>query len=112
MLHRAIQAWEKLKEEGVEVQVLHLSCLSDLDREAILDACRTGVVVTYEDHHVETGLGSLIGSLIAEEGLPIRFRKMGITSYGASGKPDDLYRMQGLDVESLVQTVLYEVRRI
>ncbi len=112
MLHRAIQAWEKLKEEGVEVQVLHLSCLSDLDREAILHACRTGVVVTYEDHHVETGLGSLIGSVIAEEGLSIRFRKMGITSYGASGKPDDLYRMQGLDVESLIQTVLYEVRRI
>lgn len=112
MLSRAIQAWEKLKEEGIEVQVLHLSCLSDLDKEAILDACRTGVVVTYEDHHVETGLGSLIGNFIAEHGLPIRFSKMGITSYGSSGKPDDLYQMQGLDVESLVQTVLYEVRRI
>ncbi|MGQ9637700.1 MAG: transketolase [Thermodesulfobacteriota bacterium] len=112
MLYRALQAWERLKENGIEVQVLHLSCLSDLDKEAILRAFRTGVVITYEDHHVETGLGSLIGNLIAEEGFPIRFKKLGITSYGSSGKPEDLYRMQGLDVESLVQTVLYEVRRI
>ena len=36
---------------------------------------------------------------------------MGITQYGSSGKPDDLYRMQGLDVESLVQAVLDEIQK-
>ncbi|MGB9628620.1 MAG: transketolase [Thermodesulfobacteriota bacterium] len=111
MVYRALQAWEKLKEKGVEIQVLNISCLTDLDIEAILKACRTGTVITYEDHHIQTGLGSLVGNVIAEHGLPIRFRKLGITRYGGSGKPEDLLKRQGLDVENLVQTVLDEVRR-
>ena len=111
MVCRAVQAWEKLKGKGVEVQILNIPCLSDLDIEAILKAARTGAVVTYEDHHIQTGLGTLIANVLAEHSLPIRFRKMGITQYGSSGKPDDLYRMQGLDVESLVQTVLDEIKK-
>ena len=111
MVYRAVQAWEKLREKGVEVQVLNISCLSDLDIEEILKATKTGTVITYEDHHIQTGLGSLIGNVLADHGVSVRFRKMGITQYGSSGKPDDLYRMQGLDVESLVQVVLDEIKR-
>ncbi len=110
MVYRAVQACEKLREKGVEVQVLNISCLSDLDIEAILKAAKTGTVITYEDHHIQTGLGSLIGNVLAEHSLGIRLRKMGITQYGSSGKPDDLYRMQRLDVESLVQVVLEEIK--
>ena len=109
MVYRAVQAWEKLREKGVEVQVLNIPCLSDLDIEPILKAAKTGTVITYEDHHVQTGLGSLIGNVLIDRGISVRFRKMGITQYGSSGKPDDLYRMQGLDVESLVQAVLEEI---
>jgi len=36
---------------------------------------------------------------------------MGITRYGSSGKPDDLYKMQGLDVESLVKVVMEEIKK-
>ncbi len=112
MVYRALQAREKLKQMGIEVQILNLTCLSDLDIEAILRACRTGTVITYEDHHAQTGLGSLVADVIAEHGLPIRFVRMGITRYGGSGKPDDLYRMQGLDVESLIRKVMDELRKI
>jgi transketolase len=111
MVYRAVQAWQKLREKGVEVQVLNIACLSDLDIEAILRAAKTGTIITYEDHHIQTGLGSLIGNVLAEHGLGIRFRKMGITQYGSSGKPDDLYRMQGLDVETLIQTVMDEIQK-
>jgi transketolase len=111
MVYRAFQAWQKLREKGVGVQVIHISCLSDLDKEAILKAAKTGIIITYEDHHIQTGLGTLIANVLAEHGLGIRFRKMGITRYGSSGKPDDLYQMQGLDVESLVQAVLHEVSK-
>ncbi len=111
MVYRAFQAWQKLREKGVGVQVIHISCLNDLDKEAILKAAKTGIIITYEDHHIQTGLGTLIANVVAEHGLGIRFRKMGITRYGSSGKPDDLYQMQGLDVESLIQAVLHEVSK-
>jgi transketolase len=111
MVYKAVQAWDKLKEKGITVQVINISCLSDLDREAIVKAAETGIILTYEDHHIQTGLGSLIANFLAEYGLGIRFRKLGVRQYGSSGKPDDLYKMQGLDVESLVQTVMEEVRK-
>jgi transketolase len=111
MTYRAVQAWQKLREKGVEVQVLNISCLSDLDIGAILRAAKTGMIITYEDHHIQTGLGSLIANVLAEHSLSIRFRKMGIARYGSSGKPDDLYRMQGLDAESLVQVVMNEIQK-
>jgi transketolase len=111
VVYRAVQAWTKLKEKGVAVQVLNISCLSDLDIEAILRAARTGTIVTYEDHHAHTGLGSIIARVLAEHGVSTRFRVMGITQYGSSGKPDDLYRMQALDVDSLVKTVIEEIEK-
>ena len=69
------------------------------------------MIVTYEDHHIQTGLGSLIANVLTEKGLGIRFRKMGITQYGSSGKPDDLYKMQALDVDSPVKTVMEELKK-
>jgi transketolase len=109
MVHRAVQACQILREKGIYPQVINVSCLSELDREAILKAAKTGILITYEDHHIQTGLGSLIANLIAGHGLGIRLRKLGITRYGSSGKPDELYRMQGLDVDSLVQVVMEEI---
>jgi len=111
MVYKAIQAWEKLGEKGLAVQVLNISCPSDLDSEAILKAAKTGILITYEDHHIQTGLGSLVANFIAERGLRVRFRKLGIKQYGSSGKPDELYRSQGLDVDSLVQAVTEELNR-
>ena len=111
MVYKAIQARQKLGEKGVSVEVLNISCLSDLDSEAILKAAKTGILITYEDHHIQTGLGSLIANFIAERGLRVRFRRLGIKQYGSSGKPDELYRLQGLDVESLVQAVIQEIKK-
>ncbi len=106
MVSRALKAWEILKEKGIYVQILNISCPSDLDVEAILNASKTGILITYEDHNIHTGLGSLIANILAENQVVVRFRKLGIKTYGASGKPDDLYKLQGLDIESLVKSIL------
>ncbi|RLE11446.1 transketolase, partial [Candidatus Aerophobetes bacterium] len=105
-LYRAIQAWEILKERGYSVRVLNISCWSDLDFEAIKQAAETGIVVTYEDHNVRTGLGTIVGSFLMENSLFPRFRKLGIKRYAGSGLPDELLKMEGLDVDSLVNTVI------
>ncbi|MFQ5835432.1 MAG: transketolase [bacterium] len=106
MVHRAVQAWETLRKRGCRVRIVNVSCLSDLDENTLTEAVGTGIVVTYEDHNVNTGLGSLVANFLAENSLAPRFRKLGITTYGGSGLPEDLFRIQGLDIESLVETVL------
>ncbi len=109
MLYRAVEAWERLSEKGYSVKVLNLACLSAPDVEAIREAAKTGVVITYEDHNVLTGLGSIVAGVIAEEGLRTQLKMMGVAEYGVSGTPDALYKMYGLDVEALVEAVIEDV---
>lgn len=111
MVYRAVKAWELLKEKGISVKIINISCPSDLDYEAILNASNTGLIITYEDHNIHTGLGSIIANMLVEKGISIRFRKLGVKNYGSSGKPDDLYKMEELDVENLVKVVLEEIQK-
>jgi transketolase len=105
MLYRAIQAWERLKDMGIRVKVFNFSTPSEIDWTALKEAVATGLIVTYEDHNINTGIGSIIGNALAEGGFSVKFRKLGVKEYGASGKPDDLFKLQGLDVDSLVKVV-------
>jgi len=109
MVYKAVQAWQVLKEKGFSVRILNFSCLSDLDIQAVREASQTGVIITYEDHNLNTGLGSIIANVIAENRFNPRFHKMGVTEYGASGKSEELYKMQGLDVDTLVKVVIEEI---
>ncbi|MEN2984886.1 MAG: transketolase [Dictyoglomaceae bacterium] len=105
MVFRAVQAWERLKEMGIKVKIFNFSTPKEVDWDSLKEAVDTGLVVTYEDHNVHTGIGSIIGNAIAEKGFKVKFIKLGVKEYGASGKPDDLFKLQGLDVNSLVNVI-------
>ncbi|MDA8165926.1 MAG: transketolase, partial [Desulfobacteraceae bacterium] len=93
----ALAAWQLLREEGIAVGVLNMASLLPVDREALIEAARSGPVLTVEDHHVDTGLGAIAGMVLAEAGIAAKLRRLGVSRYGASGKPADLYASQGLD---------------
>jgi len=105
MVHGAVRAADMLAEKGLKVAVLNISCVTDVDAEAIRRAADTGVIVAYEDHNVRTGLGSIVANVLAEQCLAVKFRKMGVGSYAGSGDPNELFDEQGLSIESLVNTV-------
>ena len=100
-----MEAWKLLREEGVSVSVLNMGSLIPLDREAVLEAAGKGAILTAEDHHVDTGLGSMVATLLADSGLAVPFRRLGVAFYGGSGKPADLYARQGLDPQSIATSV-------
>jgi len=102
---RAIKAWEILKAKGIAVKIFNISCPLELEQTKLIEAFKTGAVLSYEDHHIATGLGSRIALMAAELGLSAKFKRLGIKDYAASGKPDDLYKMQGLAPENLAQAV-------
>jgi len=106
MLHRAIKAWEILKNKGYLVRVLNVSCPTNIDEKIIDECINIGPIVTYEDHNIQTGLGNIIADYIAQSGKRIRFKKMGISSYGLSGDPEDLFEIQGLSIENLVNSLI------
>jgi len=103
----AMRAAEPLKARKIGVHHLHASTLKPFDRAGLLAAARGKKgVVTLENHVVNGGLGSLVAEILAEEGLGVPLRRLGLDdtfAHGAS-KP---YLMQkyGLDALALCQAI-------
>jgi len=101
MAHRAIKISDDLKAEGVNLRVINISTPVDIDTDAVIDAAKTGLIITYEDHNVRTGIGTAVATVIAENSLTCKLLRKGIHKYGSSASPDMLYKEQGLDEESI-----------
>ena len=110
LLAPALKAWEALKSKGISARLLNVSCPKDLDEAVIGQAAQTGAVVTFEDHNVHTGLGSIVANHLATRGLRARLRKLGVAGYAMSGATGDIFRAAGLSAEALVQAVEEEVK--
>jgi transketolase len=101
MMPNALDAWSRLVAKGIRVALVSVSDWSDLHPDDLAMLGEFEHVVVLEDHNVKTGLGTAIAAAMMERGYFTRFTKLGVTEYAASGKPDDLYRMLGLDGESV-----------
>ncbi len=108
MAFRALEASEILQGKyGLKIGVLNVSSIPGLDYKKLLTAVKeTKNVVVYEDHNINTGLGTMIGSYIAENKLNCNFKKMGVSKYGVSADTEYQYKYQGLDVEGLVKSII------
>jgi transketolase len=111
MLHRAVSAWELLRQKGISVQVLNVCCPLHIPVQVLKDAAAKGIIITYEDHNAQTGLGSIVANKLMENRLSCRLRKLGITSYSSSGPPEELFKASGLSVNDLVKAVEEEIAR-
>jgi len=69
-LHFALQAAEKLAQEGISAHVLDLRTLYPLDKEAIIEAAsKTGKVLIIHEDNKEGGVGGEVAAIIAEHCL-------------------------------------------
>ncbi len=102
---RALIVAEKLKEQGISLQVWNVSCPNDLDEDALKKAAETGTVFTYEDHNVNTGIGNSIADKMMQMGLNCKFIKFGVEDYALSGNSDDVFKHCKLDVDSIVRRI-------
>lgn len=96
-----IEAWKLLKDSGISASVLNMASLLPLDEESLVEAVDIGPIMTVEDHHIDTGLGASVATVLLEKGVHATLKRLGVHHYGSSGKPAELYASQGLDAESI-----------
>lgn len=80
-LKPALDAAERLREQGLETAVLHVPTIKPLDADAIVrSAAAVPAVVTIEEHTVIGGLGSAVAEVLLEANydFPKRFKRIGI----------------------------------
>ncbi|MCM8789390.1 MAG: transketolase [Candidatus Omnitrophica bacterium] len=101
LVSRAITISDQLRQEGLEIGVVNYSCPVVIDENVLDRGIKTGLVISYEDHIADSGLGMTIASYIAEKQNTVKFHRLGIRKYGSSGTPDELYAEHGLDIETV-----------
>jgi transketolase len=111
MVHYAMEAHEILKKEGLKIAVIAKSCPKEIDELVINKAAKLPFIITVEDHNIMTGIGSIISEHVSTLNERPKIVKLGITKYAPSGKASDLYRLFGLDGESIAAKVRELVKK-
>jgi transketolase len=105
MVLYALQSAKKLSLDGINTSVVNFATLKPLDQETILKISRESKgIITLEDHLADQGFGLRVKGIIAEYGIGIPVKSVGIHGFGESGDPEDLYRKHGMDQNSIVST--------
>lgn len=103
MLYMAIEAAEKLAEEGISARVTNVHTIKPIDKEDIIEAAKTtGCIVTAEEHNILGGLGSAVAEVVCEN-CPVPVLRVGVEDkFGKSGKVPALLEAYGLTTENIV----------
>lgn len=97
MTFQALLAAEKLAEDGIDAEVVHVPTIKPLDNVTILNSIKkTGRAISIEEAQIAGGLGGAVAELLTEE-HPVYLHRMGIRDhFGESGKPQELLEHFGL----------------
>ena len=102
----ALEAAEKLKEDGIDAEIVNIHTIKPIDRELVTaSAKKTGQVVTAEEHSVIGGLGSAVAEVLSEE-APTKLLRIGVGDvFGESGPAKELVAKYGLDGTGIYEKV-------
>jgi len=115
MTYQALVAAEKLYNDGIDAEVIHVPVIKPLDGLTILHSAeKTGAVITIEEHQVAGGLGGAVAEFLSEH-HPVPIRRMGMMDrFGESGSPEELAEKFGLThkhIEHTAHSFLHELGR-
>ena len=102
MTHAAKQAAEELKQEGVNVELLHYPSIKPFDAETLIESAKkTGGVVTVETQNTIGGLGGAVCEVLSEN-CPTKVKRLGIPdAFGEVATEQYLYDKHGFGPEHI-----------
>jgi transketolase len=106
-LYRALDAVERLKQEGIDVGLINKPTLNVVDEAMMEKIGQSPLVLVVEAFNRRTGLGSRFGSWLLERGLTPKYAYLGTYREGCGGLWEQ-YPHQGIDSDG----VMNEVRKL
>jgi transketolase len=103
MTARALKSVAELSLKGVSAALLHVSTLKPFDKESVLALVKSVPrVVTAENHFITGGLASAVADTIADAGIAVRLRRIGIPDcFCESGTIPYLVKRYQMDTENI-----------
>jgi transketolase len=104
----AMEAATELEKGGMSIEVIDMFTLKPLDTETLKREIEgKKMVVTFENHNVFNGLGSAVAEVMADDGIGVPLKRIGINDQvGQVGSLEYLKREYGLTKDNLIRTIL------
>jgi len=108
MVQHALLAKDKLNKLGIDSEVINASFIKPIDKELIADRVAKGnKIITIEDNVLNGGLGSLILAYVNTLNKNTKVVTLGFKDeFIPHGSVDILYKLYGLDVNGIVDSIL------
>jgi transketolase len=103
-LYRALDAVERLKEEGLDVGLINKPTLNVIDEEMMGKIGNAPFALVVESFNRRTGLGSRFGSWLLERGFTPKYAHLGTHKEGCGGLWEQ-FPHQGIDSVSIMNKV-------
>jgi len=103
-LYRALDAVERLKQNGINVGLINKTTLNVVDEDMMAKVGKAPFVLVTEAFNRRTGLGSRFGSWLLERGYTPKFAHLGTHEEGCGGLWEQ-YPHQGIDPDGIMAKV-------
>ena len=105
MIPAALAAARTLSEHGVPSTVINSPTIKPLDSATIIGVARESrMVIAAENHTIIGGLGSAVAEAMAEAGLAVPLRRIGIADrFAESGSREFLFHKYGLGTQDILR---------
>jgi len=109
LVGNALKIADALAEENISLQVWNVSSPLLLDPEVLKKAAGTGIIFSYEDHNVRTGLGNCLADEMIKQEIYCKLVKFGVENYAVSGNSDDVFRYCELDRKTIKDKIIFHL---
>jgi len=112
MVALCMEAADALLEEGIDAEVVNMSTIKPLDKDAMRGSLqKTGCAVTAEEHSIIGGLGAAVAEFLSQE-MPAPLEMIGTKdTFGESGAPAKLLEKYGLTSKEIAEAAKRSIQR-
>ena len=107
LVSEALDCAEELEKERYSVEVIDMFTIKPLDEKLLIkEAKGKSKIVTIENHSIYGGLGSAVSEVIAENGISVPVKRIGVKEkFGQVGTAEFLQEEFGLTAKQIMETI-------
>ena len=107
LVSEALDCAEELEKEGYSGEVIDMFTIKPLDEKLLIkEAKGKSKIVTIENHSIYGGLGSAVSEVIAENGISVPVKRIGVKEkFGQVGTAEFLQEEFGLTAKQIKETI-------
>lgn len=106
VISKALDVAEILSAEGISVRVIDMHTVRPLDEDVLIDVADYPLIVTFEEHLLSGGFGSLILEYYSDHNIDVNVLRIGIPDkFVTPGSTDYNEKIFGIDVDCVAEKI-------